>query len=387
MSRQRIGLAGAIAASLQIIDNNLVAFATRYPDDATVHNHYPPHRSWGDAFPVGGNFGWTAGFWPGMIWLAYELTGDESYRRAGERHVASFAGRMARVCDIDHHDLGFLYTLSCVAPWRIVRHDLARQTALRAAEALMTRFWDKPGVFQAWGRMDDPQERGRTIVDSLMNMPLLYWASEISGQERYAVAARRHARQMAAHALRPDDTTYHTYRFDPDTGAPLAGQTAQGHADSSCWARGQAWAIYGFALNYAYTRDGGLLHAACRAADRYLALLPADGVPYWDMVFDDHSGEERDSSAAAIAACGLLELVRVRLPAGAAVRYRAAAHRMIASLVKDYAGHLPHATCLLMHGVQSKPHGAGVDEGNLWGDYFYLEALTRLTLPGWQRYW
>jgi unsaturated chondroitin disaccharide hydrolase len=250
----------------------------------------------------------------------------------------------------------------------------------------MTRYLDAPGIIQAWGDMRDPNQRGRTIVDSLMNTPLLYWASQVTGDERYHRAAHRHAGQLARYFVRPDNTTFHTFYFDPETGAPRLGQTAQGAADNSCWARGQAWAVYGFTLNYLYTRDESLLHTAWRVADYFLAHLPADKVAYWDLIFADGSGEERDSSASAIAACGLMELSKW-LP-GERERYQSAAAEMVASLYENYSTrNAPESNALILHGVYSKPAGHGVDEGNLWGDYFYLEALMRLARPDWKLYW
>src|SRR5262249_38946488 len=148
------------------------------------------------------------------------------------------------------------------------------------------------------GDLEDPRQRGRTIIDSLMNTPLLFWASQATGDPRYAAAARRHTVQLHDHMLRPDGTTFHTFYWDPGTGAPARGETEQGNADDSCWARGQAWGIYGFTLNYRATGDPSLLTAATRCADYFLAHLPADHIPYWDLVFAGGSGdEERDSSA------------------------------------------------------------------------------------------
>jgi unsaturated chondroitin disaccharide hydrolase len=212
-----------------------------------------------------------------------------------------------------------------------------------------------------------------------MNTPLLFWAGSVTGSPHYAEAARRHSEQLRDHILRPDGTTYHTYYWDPETGEPLRGETEQGSADESCWARGQAWGIYGFALNHRYTGDESFRVAARRCADYFLDHLPADRVAYWDLVFTDGSGEHRDSSAAAIAVCGLLEL--------GGDRYRAAAGRILGSLIERYAGRRPDSDALLLHGVYDKPKGIGVDEGNLWGDYFYLEALTRVTRPGWTNHW
>jgi unsaturated chondroitin disaccharide hydrolase len=221
-----------------------------------------------------------------------------------------------------------------------------------------------------------------------MNLPLLYWAGAISGNECYDRAARRHASQLRDHLVRPDGSTYHTFYFDPSTGAPMCGQTEQGAADDSCWSRGQAWTIYGFALSHAYTREHSFLQAACQAADYFLAHLPADGVAYWDLVFSEGSDEERDSSASAIAACGLLELSKW-LPAGAeSLRYRNDARRMLASLFRSYStAAVPASNALLLGGVYNKPGRIGVNEGNLWGDYFYLEALMRLGQPDWKPYW
>jgi unsaturated chondroitin disaccharide hydrolase len=375
----------AVSAALRTIDANLADFGDRYPGDTTVDDRYRLRPAAG-GLPDGANVGWTTSFWPGMLWLAHDLTGDDGYRRAAAAHVRSFAERVASGTDVDTHDLGFLYTLSCVVPWRRTGDRAARSAALAAADHLLTRVLEPAGIIQAWGDMRDPRQQGRTIIDSLMNTPLLFWASETSGDPRYAAAARRHTAQLRDHILRPDDTTFHTFYWDPRTGAPLRGETEQGNSDESCWARGQAWGIYGFALNHRYTGDASFLDASRRCADYFLAHLPADGVAYWDLEFTDGSDEERDSSAAAIAAGGLLELAAL---AGAdAGRYRAAAGRILDSLIAGYStvGH-PSSNALLLHGVYDKPKGVGVDEGTLWGDYFYLEALTRAVRPALPRHW
>jgi unsaturated chondroitin disaccharide hydrolase len=360
-------VAAAVAAALRTIDANIAAFGDRYPGDTTVEGRYGLRAA---------NEGWTTSFWPGMLWLAHALTSDPRYREAALGHVGSFYDRIRTRHDVDTHDLGFLYTLSCVTPWKVAGNFSARMAALAAADHLVTRVLPAAGIIQAWGDMDDPRQQGRTIIDSLMNTPLLFWAARESGRPDLAETAERHAAQLRDHILRPDGTTYHTFYWDPATGEPLRGETEQGNADDSCWARGQAWGIYGFALNHRHTGDPSLLDAARRCADRFLAHLPADGVAYWDLEFGDGSGEERDSSAAAIAVCGLLEL--------GGERYRSAALRILGSLIDGYAA---PESALLLHGVYDKPKGIGVDEGTLWGDYFYLEALTRVTRPDWNDHW
>jgi unsaturated chondroitin disaccharide hydrolase len=377
----------ALEAALSTVARNVAAFGDRYPDDTTAADVYPVRAARG-SFPEGSNHGWTTSFWPGMVWLAYEHTGDDTYRRAGERHVRSFADRVGREIDLDTHDLGFLYTLACVAPWKLTGNAQARQAALDAAEHLMERFLEPAGIIQAWGDLTNPEQRGRTIVDSLMNMPLLYWASEETGDPRFRAAAQRHTTALRDHIIRPDNTTFHTFYWDPVTGEPLRGGTEQGYADGSCWARGQAWGIYGFALNFRHTGDESFLIAAQRCADYFLDHLPADHVAYWDLAFADGSGEERDSSAAAIAVCGLDELASWLPDGPRKQRYLQAARDILTSLGARYstAGN-PDSNALLLHGIYDKPKQVGVDEGTLWGDYFYLEALTRALHPAWISYW
>jgi unsaturated chondroitin disaccharide hydrolase len=381
-------LAPAVDAALATVRRNIAAFGDRYPDDTTRDGLYPPRPATAE-FAEGANRGWTTSFWPGTQWLAFELTGDVAFRAAGEGHVADFARRVAQGEDLQTHDLGFLYTLSCVAPWRLLGDETARTAALSAADHLMVRFLEPAGILQAWGDLSDPAQRGRTIVDSLMNMPLLTWAGEQTGEERFPDAVRRHTKQLATHIVRDDDTTFHTFYWDPITGEPLRGGTEQGAGDDSCWARGQAWGIYGFAMNHQVTGDPALLDASRRCADYFLAHLPSDGVPYWDLVYTDGSDAPRDSSSAAIAAAGLHELASVETDPERRERYAAASLDMLRALVAGYtpAAEGVESDALLLHSVYDAPKSIGVDEGSLWGDYFYLEALVRHTLPGWVKYW
>ncbi|WP_281858830.1 glycoside hydrolase family 88 protein [Salana multivorans] len=399
----------AVRDALDIVDANLVTFGDRFPHDNTVDEVYqlrPAVRGWGQDLPAGSNYGWTTSFWSGQLWLAWELTGRDRYRDLALAHVESFARRVRDGVDLDHHDLGFLYSLACVTPDRLVGSAEGRCAALAAADLLMRRFLEPAGIIQAWGDLSDPAEQGRGIIDSLLNMPLLYWASKVSGERRYAEAAERHTRQLQRHIVRDDDTTFHTFHWDPVTGEPRSGSTHQGHADDSCWARGQAWGIYGFALAYRHTGDATFLRTAARCADYFLAHLPRDGVAFWDLVFSDGDDQPRDSSSAAIAACGLLELAEglagadgVEEPTFSGeidddattrvARYREAAVDMVTSLAERYTPRAlgAQSNALLLHGVYNLPRGMGIDEGNLWGDYYYLEALVRLRRPDWVPYW
>jgi len=377
----------ALGAALETVRRNIASFGDGYPDDTTLDGRYPLRPAAG-AFPLGGNRGWTTSFWSGLEWLGWELTHEDVFLDAAKRHAADFTRRVTEGDDLDTHDLGFLYTLSTVPAWRLLQDEDARKASLLAADHLMRRLLEPAGIIQAWGDLTDPRQRGRTIVDSLMNMPLLSWASEQTGDDRYSDAVRRHTTQLRENILRDDNSTFHTFYWDVETGEPLYGATEQGAGDDSCWARGQAWGIYGFALNYRATGDPLLLEAAWRCAEYFLAHLPSDSVPFWDLVYTDGSDAPRDSSSGAIAVCGLLELASIEGDVGRATVASDAAQTILASLIENYT---PAASddsdALLLHSVYDLPKKVGVDEGTLWGDYFYLEALTRVALPGWKPFW
>ena len=353
----------------------------------TFRNSYPAPASAGNVYPAIPNTEWTSSFWTGMLWLAWENTGDPVFLETARGQLADYRARLDGRIATDTHDLGFLYSLSCVAAWKLTGDAAARATALKAADLLMQRYYEKAGVIQAWGDLNDPAQRGRIIIDCAMNLPLLHWASDETGNPYYREAATAHVRRANAHLIRADWSSYHTYYFDVATGAPLKGITAQGYADDSCWARGQVWGVYGNALSARYLRDPSLPETARGLARYFLNRLPEDLVAYWDLVFTD-GPEERDSSSGAIAACGLLELA-AQLPAADPDRrpFENAALRILKALAEGYTSAAdPKSNGILLHAVYGKPMGNGVDECNLWGDYFYVEALTRV-LRGWKPYW
>ena len=377
----------AVAAALETVRRNIPAFGDSYPDDTTTDGRYLLRPAAG-GIPEGGNRGWTTSFWPGTQWLAWRahrrrrVPGCRGPPR-GRLRAPRARGRGPR-----HARPGLPLQLSSVAAWRLLGDEDARDAGLLAADHLMRRFLEPAGIIQAWGDLSDPAQSGRTIIDSLMNMPLLTWAGEETGDARFADAVRRHTSQLREHILRADDSTFHTFYWDVETGEPLRGATEQGAHDDSCWARGQAWGIYGFALNHRATGDQRLLDAAWRCADYFLAHLPADLVPYWDLVYTDGSDAPRDSSAAAIAVCGYFELAAIETDPGRAERALTAAHDILGALIEHCTPDQPEdSDALLLHGVYDLPKNIGVDEGTLWGDYYYLEALTRAAIPGWRPSW
>ena len=366
-----------------LIDRVLARLDRAMPDFRTA---WPAPSSVGGLYPPIANVEWTNGFWTGMLWLAWQLRGQALHLDAATDQIASFARRVDTRTAVDHHDLGFLYTLSCTAGWRLSGDETARRAALDAAALLLARYDPMARVIQAWGDMADPDQRGRMIIDCNLNLPLLWWAAAETGDDRYRRAADAHVAQAARYLVRPDHSTYHTFYMDTQTGKPRFGSTHQGFSDDSCWARGQAWGIYGFALAFRHTGDPAYLDLACRLADYLLERMPSDGICCWDLVFTADE-DMRDSSAAAIAACGLLEIAG-SLPVSDAARgrYADAAVRMVAELDRGYLAPLEGSTGILAHGVYHWPNGVGVDECCIWGDYFYLEALMRLRDP-WRPYW
>jgi unsaturated chondroitin disaccharide hydrolase len=365
-----------IDAVLARIDRALPEFGGKFPAPSSV----------GGVYPAIGNDEWTNGFWTGMLWLGWELSGEPRYRTAAEAQVASFVNRLARRINVDHHDLGFLYTLSACAADRLTGSKSGRCAGIGAARLLLERFDPVARVIQAWGDMNDPQQRGRMIIDCNLNLPLLYWAAGKTGDQAFREAADAHLERAAELLVRPDGSTFHTFYVDTSTGLPRFGSTHQGHSDDSCWARGQAWGIYGFALGFRHTGNAELVELSARLADYFLERLPSDGISCWDLTFTDDE-TQRDSSAAAIAACGLLELA-LALPVSDSRRagYEQWAWRIVEALDQSYLAPLEGSNAVLAHAVYHMPNGVGVDESCIWGDYFYLEALMRLRRT-WTPYW
>lgn len=366
----------ALEYVLRKIDENMAEFVTEFPAPASINLIYPRL----------GNTDWTSSFWTGMLWLAYEWTGKESYRNAAEHQLDSYETRLAERKYTDTHDLGFLYTLSGVASYKLTANPRGKRLALQAADLLIDRFFEKAGIIQAWGDLNNPEQQGRMIIDCCMNLPLLYWSSLETGQRKYYEIALSHANQAANHLVREDASTYHTFYMDVITGEPRFGKTGQGYSDDSCWSRGQAWGIYGFTLSYLYTGDWKFIELSKKLANYFLNRLPGDKICYWDLYFTDGS-EERDSSAAAIAACGLLELAKyLPLTDDYRLYYENAALQMMKSLMDKYTTEGLPANGILRHAVYGKPQNKGVDECVIWGDYFYFEALLRL-VKDWKLYW
>jgi len=333
----------------------------------------------GKNYRLAANDHWLAGFWTGLLWLAYAESGRAELRHKAEALLTTFEDRLDRQIHITH-DLGFLFTLSARAQWQLTGDPRARDLALRAALELSQRYHPSGEYIQAWGPVGDPQDGGRMIIDTMLNLPLLFWASRELNQPDLHEIAEKHARTAARFLLRPDASSYHTFLFDPASGQPLRPQTHQGYADESLWARGQGWVIYGFAVASEWCQSADFRDLAVRAAARFMAELPADYIPTWDLRLPPDAPAYPDTSASAIAAAGMFRLAK-RVPEVQASRLRADAQRLLDALLEHKLETDAGAQGLLRGGTYHAHKGWGVDAYFICGDYFFLEALFHATAP------
>lgn len=367
----------AIDLAMEQLRVNMEYFKEEFPTPATFDNIYPKMD----------NTEWTNGFWTGELWLGYEYTNEEAMKKLAQANDRSFLDRVKKRIELDHHDLGFLYTPSCMAEYKLLHTPEAKEASILAADKLIERYQEVGGFIQAWGELGKP-EHYRLIIDCLLNIQLLFWASEQTGDPKYAQMATQHFYTSANNVIRDDASAFHTFYFDPKTGEPLKGVTRQGYSDDSAWARGQAWGIYGIPLTYRFVKDEDCFGLFKGMSNYFLNRLPKDHVSYWDLIFGDGSGHSRDSSATATAVCGMHEMLK-HLPEvdSDKLTYKYAMHAMLRSLIDNYANReIKPGRPLLLHGVYSWHSGKGVDEGNIWGDYYYLEALIRF-YKDWELYW
>jgi unsaturated chondroitin disaccharide hydrolase len=318
---------------------------------------------------------WCSGFWPGVLWYAYEASGDEELRVEAERFTAPVK-EIAYTAALDH-DIGFQVYCSFGNGYRLTGNEKYKTILLAAADTLATLYNPKVGSILSWPIM--VEEMGHnTIIDNMMNLELLFWAAKNGGDKRLYDIAESHAKVTMKYIVRPDNAVYHVADFNQETGEFVKGHTHQGLADESMWARGQTWGIYGFAMSYRETGNKDFLNTSIRIADHFLERLPKDGIPYWD--FDDPKipNAPKDASASGVAACGLLELSGLVKDKVLKEKYFNAAKKSleILSSKEYYSGDKNKA--LLLHSTGHLPNNSEIDVPIIYADYYYMEALLRL---------
>lgn len=320
---------------------------------------------------------WTKGFWPGILWNLYQDNGKEEFRDTAQR-IEEMLDEVLHAFYPIHHDAGFVWSLTAVADYKLTGNEESKRRALTAASHLAGRFNLKGQYIRAWNETQGPGNEGWAIIDCSMNLPLLYWASQETGDPRFKHIAMAHADTVIKEFAKADGSTYHITCFDPETGVCLGHKSGQGAAEESAWARGQAWILYGMALSYRYTKQARYLRTAMAAADFFIEHLPEDGVPYWDFKVPEGTDVPRDTSAAACAACGLLELAEY-VPEEKAAWYRQWAERMVHAMYDQWWLKEPDAQALLGGATFNCPAGKGINISLIYGDYFFTEAVLRLT--------
>ena len=321
---------------------------------------------------------WCSGFFPGNIWHMYELTGDQKWLPLAEKYTEDLDSVQYLTW---HHDVGFMIGSSYLNGYRFAGKEEYKPVIIQTAKSLSTRFRPAAGVLQSWDADKGWQaERGwkcPVIIDNMMNLELLFEASKLSGDSTFYNIARKHADTTMANHFREDNSCYHVVDYDPETGEVRKRQTAQGYADESAWARGQAWAIYGYTVVYRETKDPKYLDFVQKVADVYLERLPEDKVPYWDFSAPGIPDAPRDASAAAVVASALLEL-SAYLPNGKGKHYKDAAIEMLTSLSSDNYQSGKSNPAFLLHSTGHWPAHSEIDASIIYADYYYIEALLRL---------
>ncbi|MDR6550466.1 glycoside hydrolase family 88 protein [Paenibacillus qinlingensis] len=335
----------------------------------------------GAAFPHGSNEGqfqltsphyWTAGFWPGILWLIYQDRQDEQLRLLAESCETQMDTVIEAYEALDH-DMGFMWTLTAITNWHLTGNEQSKRRALKIASHLAGRFNIKGSFIRAWNH---PERVGWAIIDCLMNLPVLYWATQQTGDPRFKHIAEAHAEMVTKQFIRKDGSAYHVVCFDPETGERTGALGGQGYAEESAWARGSAWSIYGSVLSYRHTGRADLLEAAEHAAGFFLSHLPEDKVPYWDFRLPTFERASRDTSAAAIAASGLLDLAEV-CEGDRALFYKEQACAILQSLTQHYRAD-DSEEAILLSGTGNLPGNQNINKPLIYGDYYYMEALAKL---------
>ena len=335
---------------------------------------------------------WTEGFYPGCLWYIYEYTGKDEWKKAATKWTETLEPLKKLTT---HHDIGFLMYCSFGNAYRLTGEEKYKDILIESARSLCTRFNEKTGCIESWNYRKAWNGKDEwyfpVIIDNMMNLELLYFATKMTGDSTFYAVANKHAETTARNHFREDYGSYHVVDYDENTGEVLHRATCQGFSDNSTWARGQAWAIYGYTMAYRETKRKDFLDMAVRVAEFWLnhPNMPEDGIPYWDFnavqkgYVADWSYDPkkfkvmpRDASAAAIVASAFLELAGY-VPDGD--KYFQTAEHILQSLSSPGYLATPGTNCnfILMHCVGSIPHDSEIDVPLVYADYYYLEALTR----------
>lgn len=343
---------------------------TLLPDDRFPKTYYAES----DKLETSDSGWWCSGFYPGVLLYLYENTGDGTLKKEADRIMEILAKEQFNT---GTHDLGFMMFCSFGNAERMAPSPAYEEILMNSAKSLASRFDETVGCIRSW---DSNNDDFLVIIDNMMNLELLFWATEHSGDSTYYDIAVRHADTTMKNHFRKDNSSYHVLNYDVNTGKVKEKKTAQGFSDASAWARGQAWGLYGYTVMYRATGKRKYLDQAVKIAEFILnhPNLPEDKVPYWDFDAPDIPDALRDSSAGAIIASALLELKNY-VKRDKAEKYAVNAQKILHTLATEnyVASEGTNGGFLLKHGVGHIPQKSEVDVPLTYGDYYFIEALLR----------
>lgn len=320
---------------------------------------------------------WTSGFFPGVLWYLYEYSNDEKLLNYAKKYTSRVEREKYTT---NNHDVGFMLYCSFGNGLRITGEPSYEEVLLTGAKSLSTRYKPNLGVIRSWDSNKDKWQFP-VIIDNMMNLELMFWASQKSGDNFFKGLSISHADKTIEHHYRPDNSTFHVVSYDTISGIPHAKNNHQGLADDSSWSRGQSWGLYGYVVMYRATGDAKYLEHAINIAAFLLdhPNMPKDYIPYWDYDAPDIPNELRDSSAGALIASALLELQGMVDDQKLKEKYLAVSEVILRALSSsEYTANLgENGDFILKHGVGSKPHNSEIDVPLTYGDYYYIEALLR----------
>lgn len=356
------------AVQFALMDVNIDSVAALKPDVAV----YPRSISPDGALVSSGYKWWCSGFYPGSLWYVYEYTGDERFKELALKYQAGLEPLRYRT---DDHDIGFQLMCSYGNCLRLTGDEGCVSVLVDGANSLATRFDPEVGCIKSW---DNKKYTFPVIIDNMMNLELLLKAVELGGDDSLKNITLTHAYTTMKNHFREDNSCFHLVDYNPETGEIIRKQTVQGYADDSAWARGQAWALYGYPMVYRFTKDQQILDHAVAIAEYLLPRLPEDGIPYWDYDAPEIPNDVRDASSAAIMASALIEL-SAYVDAEKSARYLAAAEKMLRALASDeyLVAEGQEYGFLLKHSTGNKNGNSEVDVPLTYADYYFLEALLR----------
>ncbi|WOD42874.1 glycoside hydrolase family 88 protein [Hwangdonia lutea] len=319
---------------------------------------------------------WTSGFYPGVLWYAYDVTGNKRWKDEAIKRTEVFEDFKNIT---EHHDIGFMMFPAYGLGYKIGGKKEYKDILLTSAASLASRFNPNVGTIKSWSNKMHPRwQQHITIIDNMLNLELLFWAAKHGGDKKFYDIAVKHAETTMKNHFRDDYTSWHVLEYDSINGNILNRHTKQGYADDSRWSRGQAWGVYGYTMVYKETKDKKFLDFAQKITDAYLDLLPEDMVPAWDFDVQSDPNEEKDASAAAIVASALLDLSTLVEYETDQKRYYNAAVKMLKSLGSENYSGVGKADSFLLHSTGAKSLGHEIDVALIYADYYYIEALSRL---------